>query len=53
MLLMVAVIAVFGLSVLGVALAVSRQRKRGMMSSDENEEDVEYSRLMSKSVPDE
>lgn len=46
--LFVSLVVVLGLLVAGSAWIVMRQRKRGMMGGDENEDDVEYSRLVQK-----
>lgn len=46
--LIVALVVLLGVMVAGGAWVVVRQRKRGMMGGDENEDDVEYSRLVTK-----
>lgn len=52
--LIIVVVTVFGLLAGGVGLAVFRHRKRGMMmAGDDNEDDVEYSRLMKSTRSDE
>lgn len=48
-LLAVVLIVVFAIAAFGATLLVMRQRKRGMEPS-ENDNDIEYSRLMSKSA---
>lgn len=47
--LIVTLVMVLGLLVGGSAWIMIRHRKRGMMAGDENEDDVEYSRLVAKS----
>lgn len=46
--LIVSLVVVLGLLVSGAGWIVLRQRKRGMMAGDDNEDDVEYSRLVQK-----